>query len=114
MEYATDLKTLKKETEVFPFGASTKGGQSANRKRTGIKLYHKPSGIRIKVIRERLQAQNHKIAFDRLRERLERLNRPKKKRIPTRIPRSVKEKRLQRKKVHSQKKQLRRRRPILE
>ncbi len=112
MPYSTDLETLKKETEVFPFGASTKGGQRANRKKTGIELYHKPSGIRVRVIEQRSQAQNRKIAFERLREKLEELNRPEIPRIPTKLPRAAKRKRLKEKIIHSEKKQLRRK-PIL-
>lgn len=112
--YNTDLETLKKETEVFPFGASTKGGQRANRKKTGIELYHEPSGIRVKVIEQRSQAQNRKIAFERLREKLEELNRPEIPRILTKVPRAAKRVRLKEKRVRSKKKKLRREKPILE
>ena len=105
--YKTNPKNLKKETEVFRFGASTKGGQRANRKETGIRLRHLLSGIEIKVIEERSQARNLEIAFDRLQKRLEKLNRPKKKRIPTKIPFGAKLKRLRKKKVNAEKKKLR-------
>lgn len=108
MKYRTDFKNLKKETEVFRFGASTKGGQRANRKETGIRLRHLPSGIEIKVIEERSQARNLEIAFDRLQKRLRKMNRPKKKRIPTKIPFRAKLKRLRKKKVRAEKKKLRR------
>jgi len=111
--YKTDLETLKKETKVFRFGASTKGGQRANRKETGIRLRHIPSGIEEKVIRERFQTQNLKIAFKQLQERLEKLNRPKKKRIPTRIPLGAELRRLKGKRIIAERKQLRRK-PISE
>ncbi|MDP2864284.1 MAG: peptide chain release factor-like protein [bacterium] len=110
--YKTDIGTLKKETEVFRFGASTKGGQRANRKETGIHLRHIPSGIEVRVIEERSQARNLAIAFERLRERLEQLNRPEIPRIPTKVPKSTKRERLKEKKAHSEKKQLRKK-PIL-
>lgn len=106
--YNTDLESLKKETKVFRFGASTKGGQRANRKETGIRLRHIPSGIEVKVIKERFQARNLDIAFERLRKKLEKLNQPKKKRIPTRVSRSAKLRRLKEKKKQSQKKETRR------
>ena len=106
--YKSDLESLKKETEVFRFGASTKGGQRANRKETGIRLRHIPSGVEVKVIEERFQARNLEIAFKRLQERIRRLNRPKKKRIPTRISLGAKLRRLKEKKEHSEKKSLRR------
>lgn len=106
--FETELKILKKETMVFPFGASTKGGQRANRKKIGIRLHHIPSGIKIKVIKERDQARNRKIAFEKLQRQLRELNRPKKIRIPTKAPKYAKLKRLKEKQQHSQKKYLRR------
>ena len=112
MKYKTDLESLKKETEVFRFGASTKGGQRANRKETGVRLRHRPSGIKVKVIEERSQARNLKIAFERLQEKIKKINRPRKKRIPTRSPLRAKLRRLERKKKHSQKKKLRKK-PVL-
>ena len=111
--YRTDLEILKKETDVFPFGASTKGGQRANRKKTGIELFHRPSGMRVKVIEERSQARNKATAFARLREKLEELNRPEIPRIPTKVPREAKRARLKAKKRLREKKRLRRK-PILE
>jgi len=110
--YKSDLESLKKETEVFRFGASTKGGQRANRKETGIRLRHFPSGVEVKVIEERFQARNLEIAFKRLQERIRKLNRPQKKRIPTRISLGVRMQRIERKRKHSQKKKLRRE-PVL-
>lgn len=107
-KYLTDLETLKKETKVFRFGASTRGGQRANKKETGIRLRHIPSGIEVKVIKERSQARNLAIAFERLREKLEELNRPEIPRIPTTIPESAKKARLEEKRIHSEKKRLRR------
>lgn len=106
-------ETLKKETKIFRFGASTKGGQRANKKETGIRLYHIPSGIEVKVIEERSQARNLQIAFERLKERLEELNRPEVPRISTKVPKSVKGKRLKKKIIHSEKKQSRKK-PIME
>lgn len=105
--YNIDSESLKKETKVFPFGASTKGGQRANRKQTGIRLHHLPSDIGIRVIEERFQARNRQIAFKRLQNKLEALNKPKIPRIATRVPRSVKRRRLAEKRILSEKKQMR-------
>ncbi|MFH1841226.1 MAG: peptide chain release factor-like protein [Candidatus Nealsonbacteria bacterium] len=111
--YKTDQKSLKRETEVFRFGASSKGGQRANRKKTGIRLRHLPSGLEIKVVEERFQGINLEIAFDRLKKALKELNAPPKKRVKTKIPRVEKRRRLERKKIHSFKKELRKK-PVLE
>lgn len=99
---------MDQKIKVFRFGASTKGGQRANRKKTGVKVRHLASGIEVKVIETPFQAQNLKIALERLQEKLKKLRQRKKRRIPTRIPRGAKEKRLQAKKERSQKKKLRR------
>lgn len=107
MRYKTDFKTLKKETKVFRFGASTKGGQRANKKETGIRLRHIPSGVEV-VERGRSQARNLKLALERLQERLRALNRPKVPRIPTKPSISAKLRRLKGKKIRSEKKKLRR------
>lgn len=106
MKYKTDLNSLEKETKVFRVAASTQGGQRANRKETGIRLHHIPSGIRV-AVKGRFQGQNLETAFQRLKERLEKLNRPRKPRIPTRVPRFASEGRLKEKKEHSAAKHLR-------
>ena len=84
------------------------GGQRRDKKKTGVKLLHLPSGIVVRVDGFTSQARNRKIAFQILRKRLKKIYQPKKKRIPSRMPRAAKEKRLRRKKYHSQKKVLRR------
>lgn len=103
-----NLKDLKKQTKVFHSTSTGPGGQRRDRKKTGVRLHHLPSGIIVRVDRRSSQSQNKKIAFQILQEKLKKLRRRKKKRILTRIPRSVKEKRLQKKKRHSQRKRLRR------
>jgi len=109
--YETDIGTLKKETEVFRFGASTKGGQRANRKQTGIRLYHFPSGIRV-TVKGRSQAKNLAIAFKRLQKKLRESKKLRKRRVSTRVPVYIRRRRLLGKKRHSEKKQLRKK-PIL-
>lgn len=98
---------LRKQTKVYYSTSRGPGGQRRDRKKTGIKLYHLPSGIIVRVDRRTSQAQNKKLAFELLAKKLKRLHQRKKKRIPTTLPRRAKEKRLQRKKLHSLKKRLR-------
>ncbi len=83
------------------------GGQRRDKKKTGVRIHHLPSGIVVRESRQRSQAQNKKIAFQMLTEQLKKLRRHKKKRIPTRVPRWAKRKRFKVKKLLSQKKKLR-------
>lgn len=100
-------KKLEKETKLYFSTSRGPGGQRRDRKKTGIELHHLPSGIVIRVDERSQQAQNKKLAFRLLKEKLEKLRQPKKRRIRTRVPRGIKEKRLRKKKLHSTKKKLR-------
>ncbi|MDP3991187.1 MAG: peptide chain release factor-like protein [Candidatus Nealsonbacteria bacterium] len=102
-----NFKELKKQTKVYFSTSTGSGGQRRDRKKTGVKLHHLSSGIIIHSDNRTSQSQNKKIAFQLLAEKLKKFSRPKKKRIPTRIPRYIKEKRLSQKKYHSLKKHLR-------
>lgn len=91
---------------MFKLRASTRGGQRANSRETGVRLLHLPTGLEAKAI-GRSQFQNLQVAFALLGKRVAERNRPVKKRVPTRIPKRAKEKRLKTKKELSQKKKLR-------
>jgi hypothetical protein len=55
----------------------------------------------------RSQAENRKLAFERLQDRLHRLNRPIRSRIPTSVPSKAIERKRETKRILSQKKRLR-------
>ena len=103
-----NLADLKKQTKVSYSTSTGPGGQRRDKKKTGVRLFHLPSRIIVRVDERTAQSQNKKIAFEILREKLKKLSQRKKKRIPTRIPRTAKERRLKGKKYRSQVKQLRR------
>ncbi len=86
--YSTDLEVLKHQVIVETYRSSGPGGQRKNKTETAVRLKHPLSGITVSATEHRSQALNFKLAFERLRERLIRLNRPKKRRIPTSVSRA--------------------------
>jgi protein subunit release factor B len=106
-KFDTDPKTLKKQVVIETFRSSGPGGQRKNKTETAVRLKHLPSGMTVIATEHRSQAQNLKLAFERLRERLLRLNRPKKWRIPTPVPMKAIEMKREEKKILSAKKRQR-------
>lgn len=108
MKYATDRKSLQKDSEVDYFRGSGPGGQRRNKVETGVRLRH-ASGIVVEAVNSRSQAQNKETAFARLKKRLDALQKPKKRRKPTKVPARAKRVRLKEKRALSEKKQQRNR-----
>lgn len=107
MKYDNDLELLKKQVVVETYRSRGPGGQRKNKVETAVRLRHLPSGITVIATEHRSQAENRKLAFERLRERLIKLNRPKRRRIPTTVSVKGIEKRKEEKKIRSKKKHLR-------
>lgn len=111
-EFASELALsddeLLERCDVFTFRAGGKGGQHVNKTESAVRLVHKPSGITVKCDRERSQHLNKLYCIRNLREKLEKKGRKKPKRVLTKIPKSVKIKRLDTKVKKSKKKELRR------
>jgi len=107
MKFSTDIETLKSEVEITFYKSSGPGGQRKNKRETAVRLFHPPSGITLIATEHRSQAKNRELAFKTLQSRLKKLNRKKKLRKTTKIPKSVKEKILKNKKKQATIKKLR-------
>ena len=105
--YDTDSQVLKKQVVIETYRSRGPGGQRKTKVETAVRLTHLPSGIKVVATEHRSQSENRKLAFERLRESLIKLNRPKKRRIATSLPFSAVEKRMEGKKIRSEKKRLR-------
>ena len=110
MAYAIDDPSLRRATDVSFFVAGGPGGQHRNKTSTGVRLRHRPSGVRVQATERRSQARNLATAWERLRARLDALNFVPAERKPTRPPRGAAEARM-REKAHASDRKRSRRRP---
>lgn len=62
------LSVTLKDCEVQTFRAGGKGGQNQNKRDTGVRVIHPPSGARGEARDERSQIQNKRLAFTRMAE----------------------------------------------
>lgn len=92
--YDTDRDTLERECEITFVRGSGPGGQHRNKRETGIRLVHPPSGVELMATERRERERNKELAFERLVARLDELNEVPVERVPTRIPRREKSRRL--------------------
>lgn len=78
------------ECDVQTFRASGKGGQSVNTADSAVRLRHRPTGIVVVCRRERSQLLNKRDCLQRLRARIEEVQRVVVERVPTAEPPRVK------------------------
>jgi protein subunit release factor B len=106
--FATDRETLEREALVEFVRASGPGGQHRNKRETGVRLVHPPSGLTIMATERRSQAQNREVAFERLAERLAELDVEPRERVATAPPKAERRRRREQKERRAETKQLRR------
>lgn len=98
---------LLRECEVETFRSSGPGGQHVNKTESAVRLRHLPSGIVVTSQQERSQHRNKAICLQKLRDKVERMNYRAPRRVPTRVPRSAKNRTLEEKARRARIKQLR-------
>jgi ribosome-associated protein len=102
--YALDRETLERQVEIEAFRSTGAGGQHVNKTESALRLTHLPSGVVIVARDTRSQHRNREVAFERLVERLRRLNHVPVKRVPTRPTKAARKRRLETKKQLGRKK----------
>ena len=105
--YSLDRKTLEREVVVETFRASGPGGQHVNKTQSALRLTHLPSGVVVMAQDSRSQFRNRETAFERLLERLTRLNHVPRKRVATRPTKASRKRRIEGKKLRGETKQTR-------
>jgi len=92
--YATDEESLARHSRIEITTGSGPGGQHRNKTQNAVRLIHEPSGVVTTASERRSLEANRQAAFERLVEKLERLNFVPKKRRATRPGRGAIERRL--------------------
>lgn len=107
MPYTTDLEKLKEEVEFTFYKSSGPGGQKKNKTESAVRAVHLPSRVTAIATEHRSQAKNKELALRRIQKRLQALNQPRKKRIPTQPTPGALARREEEKKQHALKKRRR-------
>src|SRR5262245_30145316 len=108
--HPTDRESLERDCDLEFFVAGGPGGQHRNKVETGVRLTHRPTGIVVTATERRSQSANRDAAFERMAEKLETMQRPRKPRKATKPSAAAKRKRLENKRKQSERKRSRSRR----
>ena len=95
------------ECDVTTFRASGPGGQHRNRRESGVRLVHRPTGIVVVATERRSQHQNKAVALERLAGKLAERRRVRKPRVATKASLAAQRRRLKAKKARAEVKKTR-------
>lgn len=95
---AEAAKRLLAECDVTPLRVSGPGGQHRNRRESGIRLVHRPTGLVVMATERRSQFRNKSVALERMAKKLAERRRRKKPRRATKPTAGARERRLEDKK----------------
>jgi protein subunit release factor B len=107
LQYPTDRESLERDCDLEFFIAGGPGGQHRNKVETGVRLTHRPTGIVVTATARRSQSANRDAAFERMADKLEKMQRPRKARKATKPTAEAKRKRLENKRKRSETKRVR-------
>ena len=93
-----DPERLLQECDVETLRRSGNGGQHRNKTESAVRVVHRASGLAVVASERRSQAQNLSAALERLGAKLEARAKVKKKRVPTKVSRAAKVRRVEAKK----------------
>ncbi len=99
--YSLEREVLETEVRIDTYRASGPGGQHVNKTNSAIRLTHEPSGVVVIAQDSSSQFRNKDTAFERLIEKLTKLNHVPKKRFATKPSRAAKERRIVEKKTRA-------------
>lgn len=102
--FPTNRDALEADCDVEFLRGSGPGGQNRNKRETGVRLTHRPTGVVVMATERRSQLDNLEMAYFRMAERLDALQVVRRPRRPTRPSRSSVQRRLTEKKRTSEKK----------
>lgn len=105
---AQTLDEISRDCEVSAFHATGHGGQCVNTTDSAVRTRHVPSGLVVVSRESRSQFRNRQLCLQKLREEFARRAVVPTKRVPTKVPRRTRERRLKEKQVIARKKKLRR------
>ncbi|NOT58824.1 MAG: peptide chain release factor-like protein [Acidobacteria bacterium] len=105
MRYTTDRESLERDCDMVFFVAGGPGGQHRNKVETGVRLTHRPSGTVVTATERRSQSANREAAYERMAEKLDAMQVVKKKRFATKPGKAAKERRIEGKRIQSERKQ---------
>lgn len=105
---AQTVAEISHDCEISAFHATGHGGQCVNTTDSAVRMRHVPSGLVVVSRESRSQFRNRQLCLQKLREEFAHRAVVPTKRVPTKVPRGARERRLKEKQVIARKKKLRR------